>query len=78
MQVARKRGNGSIYRQPGCSTYTIQYYGYNGKRIRESTGTHDYRAAQQMLRERLTIIDRDEPIEPRRRRQVLIANFTTV
>jgi integrase len=39
------------------------------------TGTHDYRAAQQMFRERLTTIDRDEPIEPRRRRQVLIGEL---
>jgi len=75
MQKARKRGNGSIYQQPGCSTYTIQYYAYNGKRIRESTGTDDYRAAQQKLREKLTALDRGEPVESRRKRQVLISEL---
>jgi integrase len=73
--MMRKRGNGSIFQQQGCSTYTIQYYAYNGKRVRESTGADDYRAAQQMLRERLTAIGRDEPIEPRRRRQVLMSEL---
>jgi hypothetical protein len=48
--TTRKRGNGSIYQQPGCLTWTISYYGYNGRRIREATGTEDYRAAQQKLR----------------------------
>lgn len=75
MQTARKRGNGSIFKQPGCSTYTIQYYAYNGKRIRESTGTDDYRAAQKKLRERLTAVDRGEPVDSRRKRQVLISEL---
>src|SRR5205823_5413424 len=72
MQKSRKRGNGTIYRQPGCSTYTIQYYAYNGKRVRESTGTDDYRAAQQKLRARLAAIDKGEVFEPRRKRQTTV------
>lgn len=73
--VTRKRGNGSIFRRPGCETYTIQYYACNGKRVRESTGSGDYRAAQQILRERLTAIGRGEPIEPHRRRQVPVSEL---
>jgi integrase len=72
---ARKRGNGSIYRQPGCSTWMISYYSYNGKRVREATGTTDYRAAQQVLRRRLGAIDRGEPVAPHRRKQVLIGEL---
>jgi len=75
MQKARKRGNGSIFQQPGCSTQTIQYYAYNGKRVRESTGTDDYRVAQQMLRERLVAIDKGDPFEPRRKRQIMISEL---
>ena len=71
----RKRGNGSIYRQPGCRTWTIQFYSYAGKRIRESTGTDDYRAAQQKLRQRLAAIDKGEPIEPKRKHQVTCAEL---
>ena len=71
--MTRKRGNGSIFKQPGCSTWTIQYYAYNGKRVREATGSADYRAAQLKLRSRLVAIDRGEPIEPRQRQQVIIA-----
>lgn len=73
--TTRKRGNGSIYQQPGCSTWSIAYYAYNGRRIRESTGTDDYRAAQQILRARLNAIDKGEPVEPRRRKQVLVAEL---
>ncbi len=34
---------GTIYQQPGCTTWTIQYY-RNGKRVRESVNSDDYRA----------------------------------
>lgn len=51
----RKRGTGSIYRQPGCSTWTIKYY-RNGKPVREATGLGDYQAARQKLNQRLTEI----------------------
>ncbi len=59
--VARKRGNGSIFRQSGCKTWTIQYFS-QGKRIREKTGTEDYQQAQQMLRQRLYARDRGEVV----------------
>jgi integrase len=61
---------GSIFKQPGCSTWTIQFYGVGGKRHRESTGTDDFATAQKRLREKLSAIDKGEVIEPRRRHQV--------
>jgi len=50
--MSRKRGAGSIYRQPGCGTWTIAYY-RNGRKIREATGFTDYQAARQKLNQRL-------------------------
>jgi integrase len=67
MTRPRKRGNGSIYKQPGCSTYTLGYYTFNGKRVRESAGTSDYRQAQVKLRARLAAIDKGEVPEMRRK-----------
>jgi integrase len=58
--TTRQRGNGSIYKQAGCSTWSLQYYGPNGRRIRESTGTEDYTQAQQTLRQKLCAVDRGE------------------
>jgi integrase len=52
---------GTIYQQPGCTTWTIQYY-RNGKRVRESVGSDDYRAAQVRLTKRLAQCDRGEQI----------------
>jgi hypothetical protein len=49
----RRRGAGSIYRQPGCNTWTIKYYRY-GRPVREATGLTDYQAARQKLNQRLT------------------------
>jgi len=73
--MIRQRGNGSIYRQPGCKTWTISYYTHNGRRVRESTGQTDYRAAQQKLRARLVAIDKGELIEPYRRQQLLVSEL---
>ena len=70
-----KRGNGRIYRQPGCETWTISYYTHGGKRVRECTGTKDYRGAQQKLRARLVQVDKGERIEPHRRQQVLVSEL---
>lgn len=70
MKKKRTRGNGSIFQRPGCETYTIQYYAYNGKRIRESTGFTDYQAAQKILRARLSAIDNGEPVETKKRNAV--------
>jgi integrase len=67
MTQPRKRGNGSLYKQPGCSTYTLSYYTFNGKRVRESAGTSDYRQAQVKLRARLAAIDKGEVPEVRRK-----------
>jgi len=53
---------GMIYQQPGCTTWTIQYY-RNGKRVRESVNSDNYRAAQQRLTQRLAQCDRGEPID---------------
>ena len=61
MKKAR-RGSGSIYKQDGTENYTIQYY-VNGQRVREKTGSPDYRAAQQKLTQRLSQIDKGEYIE---------------
>jgi integrase len=73
--MSRIRGNGSIYQQPGCTTWTISFYAANGRRVRETTGTDDYRAAQQKLRARLVQVDKGERIEPRRRQQVLVSEL---
>jgi integrase len=56
---------GSIYQQPGCATYMIQYY-RNGRRVREAVGSDDYRAAQQRLTQRLAQSDRGEAIVARK------------
>ena len=50
--MSRHRGAGSIYKQPGCSTYTIKFY-RGGRPIREATGLTDYQAARQKLNQRL-------------------------
>lgn len=68
--MSRQRGEGSIFQQPGCKTWTIQYYSLAGKRVRESTHTSRFKAAQRILREKLSAIDKGEPIEPSRRHQV--------
>jgi integrase len=59
----RKRGNGSIFRQSGCKTWTLQYYAANGKRIRESTGTADYQKAQQTLQQKLVARNNGETVD---------------
>ena len=53
MKKTRTRGNGSIFQPPGTVRWSIQYYAANGRRIRESTGTKDYREAQQILQQKL-------------------------
>jgi integrase len=70
--MSRRRGSGSIFRQDGASTWTIQYYARGGKRIREATGSDDYKAAQQKLTQRLSQIDKGEFIEkPKKPKTVL-------
>ena len=47
-KAPRARGTGSVFKQPGCNNYSIQYY-VNGRRVREKTGSDDKKAAQQKL-----------------------------
>jgi integrase len=61
--MSRRRGSGSIFRQPGTSNWTIQYFAGGGKRIREATGSDDKKAAQQLLTQRLGQIDKGEFVE---------------
>jgi integrase len=74
MTNKRRRGTGHIYKQPGCSTWTIQYY-RNAKRVREATGLADRRAAQQRLTQRLHQIDKGEYVAPERRPVLLSELF---
>jgi integrase len=71
--MSRRRGSGTIYKQAGCSTWTIQYY-KNGKRIREATGETDYAAARQQLNKQLGAIAKGEYLE-RDRKPVSIAEL---
>ncbi|HLZ52123.1 MAG TPA: site-specific integrase [Candidatus Acidoferrum sp.] len=61
--MSRRRGSGSVFRQAGTDNWTIQYYARGGKRIRESLGSDDYKAAQQLLTQRLSAIDKGEFVE---------------
>ena len=54
--MTRRRGGGGIFKQPGCSRYTISYY-RNGRQIREATGSSDYQVARQKLNQRLHEVD---------------------
>lgn len=56
-KARRERGTGSIYRQPGCTTWTIKYH-RNGRAVRESTGLTNYQAARQKLNQRLNEVAR--------------------
>jgi integrase len=67
--VSRKRGNGSIFQPPGTSRWTIQYY-VSGRRIREKTGSSDYREAQQILQQKLA--DRNKGLAPAVLRKVKV------
>ena len=60
--VKARRRKGSIYKEPGCATWTIAYR-RDGKRIREYTGFEDFNAAQQKLAQRLAQCDRGERID---------------
>src|SRR5262245_47654595 len=50
--MSRRRGTGSIYKRPGCKTWTIKFY-QNGRCLRESTGETDYQTERQKLNQRL-------------------------
>jgi integrase len=60
-----RRTRGSIYRRPESELYWLTYY-RDGKRVRESSGSTDCKAAQQKLAQRLGQVDRREVIDPGR------------
>src|ERR1700719_3919282 len=62
-----RRGSGSIFRPAGTQNWSIQFF-LNGKRRRESTGTDDFRAAQQKLAVRLAQVVKGEAIEAKPKR----------
>jgi len=61
--MSRRRGTGSIFKQPGCKTWTIKYY-RAGKCYREATGLTDYQAARQKLNQKLGKIAEGAFVEP--------------
>jgi len=61
----KARRKGSIYKEPGCNTWTIAYR-RDGKRVREYLGTADFIAAQQQLAQRLAQVRGGERIDTRR------------
>jgi integrase len=65
--MARRRGSGCIFKQPGCKTWTIKFSA-RGKTVREATGERDYSAAMQRLTQRLREVDTSTFVEPEVRR----------
>lgn len=60
---ARDYGTGSIYRQPGCKRWTIQFY-VDGHRVKETSGTTVKAEAQAILNQRLAAVSRGEYARP--------------
>jgi len=65
--MARRRGTGSIFKRPGCKTWTIKFSA-RGKTIREATGERDYSEAMKILTRRLGELDKGVFVEPEVRR----------
>ncbi|MGD0413773.1 MAG: site-specific integrase [Terriglobales bacterium] len=65
--MTRSRGTGSIFKQPGCKTWTIKYSAY-GRTVREATGETDWGTAQKQLTQRLHEIDTGRFVAPEVRR----------
>lgn len=63
--MSRRRGSGSVYKQPGCSTWTISFF-RRGKRIRESTHQTKYSVARNLLNERLAAVAKGVYVQPDR------------
>jgi len=63
--MSRRRGSGSIYKQPGQKTWTIQYY-CDGRQKKESARTEDRAEAARLLTKRLYQIQMGEIIRPTR------------
>ena len=60
----RLRGTGRVYKPPGSRFYWIQYYS-DGKKVRESSRSENEKAAEKMLRQRLSQIDAGVFVGPR-------------
>lgn len=73
-KARRERGSGSIFRQPGTTRWSIQYY-VNGRKRVESTGSDDRQVAQQKLTQKLAARDRGEPMLPVRRKPLLVSEL---
>jgi hypothetical protein len=67
---ARRRGQGSVYRKPGTSRWTIAYY-VNGKLVRESSGTSNRNIAVKLLNEKLVAAGQGRPVGPEVDRTIL-------
>jgi integrase len=66
-----RRGSGSVFQKPNSSHWVVQYYKYDpdkGKsvRVREYTKLQSRTAAQKVLHDKLSKIDRGEQFETRR------------
>jgi integrase len=64
----KRRGQGSIFQQPGTTLWTIQYYAPDAKgkrkRIRKSTGTANRNEAVKLLNQRLAAIGEGKLVGP--------------
>jgi len=65
--MGRRRGTGSIFKRPGCDTWTIKFSS-RGRTIREATGKRDYSDALKLLNKRVGEIDKGTFVEPETRR----------
>ncbi len=65
--MARRRGTGSIFKRPGCKTWTIKFSA-RGRTIREATGKREYSEAMKKLTQRLSELDKGVFVEPEVRR----------
>jgi integrase len=65
--MGRRRGTGSIFKRPGCETFSIKFTN-RGRAIRESTGSCDFSEAVKQLNKRLAEIDKGIFVEPETRR----------
>lgn len=64
---SRPRGQGSIFKQPGCKTWTIKFSAY-GRTVREATGETEWSIAQAILTRRLNEINQGEFVAPQVRK----------
>jgi hypothetical protein len=77
---ARRRGQGSVYRKPGASRWTIAYY-VNGNLVRESSGTSNRNIAVKLLNEKLVAgagsagRTRSRSNHPRRSSQMILDDY---